>query len=146
MTDAAEQPKLPYKQERFVLAYIGEAKGNATAAARIAGYKSPHPEGSRLLRNATVRARIDEELMLHAASAAEVLAELSDIAKAEWRDFVEILEWDDKGKPLRVKMDLGAKVKSLELLGKHHQLFSENLNIHGGIEIREYVDIPEETP
>jgi phage terminase small subunit len=33
------KPKLTEKQRRFVLAYIGEARGNGTEACRIAGYK-----------------------------------------------------------------------------------------------------------
>ena len=101
----------------------------------MAGYEFPAEEAYRLLRNAQVRARIDERLAEVAMTANEVLSELSDIGRAEWRDFIEILEWDDEGNPLRVKMDLGSKVKSLELLGKHHQLFTENVNVGGGIEI-----------
>ncbi len=34
-----ERRKLTEKQRRFVEAYLGEARGNATEAARIAGYK-----------------------------------------------------------------------------------------------------------
>ena len=33
-----QKKKLTLKQHRFVVAYMGEAKGNATQAARIAGY------------------------------------------------------------------------------------------------------------
>jgi hypothetical protein len=69
---------------------------------------------------------------------------LSDIGRAEWRHFLEIYERDDDGTPVRVTIDLDAKVKSLEPLGKHRQLFSDNLNLSGGIEIREYVGIPED--
>lgn len=51
------------RRRRFVEAYMGAAKGNATEAARIAGYRSPRAEGSRLLTNADVReaitARVD---------------------------------------------------------------------------------------
>lgn len=148
MADPTAQVKITpaHKRKLFIEAYLGNARGNGTKAARIAGYEFPAEEAYRLLRNAQVRARIDERLAEAAISANEVLAELTDIAKSEWRDFIEILEWDDEGNPLKVKMDLSQKVKSLELLGKHHQLFSENLNIHGGIEIREYVNIPDDLP
>jgi hypothetical protein len=81
-----------------------------------------------------------------ALGAKEVLAELTDVATAEWRDFVEVLLRDDDGKPIKTRMDLSAKIKSLELLGKHHQLFSDNLNINGGIEIHEFVGIPKDAP
>jgi phage terminase small subunit len=50
---------LTEKRRRFVEAYMGQAKGNATEAARIAGYAKPTEEGYRLLRNAQVRAAID---------------------------------------------------------------------------------------
>lgn len=50
------------KQQVFVAAYIGEAKENATEAARIAGYLQPMQQGSRLLRNVEIRAAIDEHL------------------------------------------------------------------------------------
>lgn len=44
--------KLTERQQRFVEAYAETA--NAVESARRAGYKSPHPEGVRLLRNPTV--------------------------------------------------------------------------------------------
>jgi hypothetical protein len=49
---------LPPKRRAFVLAYVGEARGVAVEAARIAGYAEPHPEGVRLLRIATVAAAV----------------------------------------------------------------------------------------
>ncbi len=51
---------LTEKQRRFVEAYMGEAAGNGTLSAKIAGYsaKNAHAEASRLLRNAKVRAAI----------------------------------------------------------------------------------------
>jgi hypothetical protein len=144
--ETAQSKKMRAKHEAFALAYIGPARFNATKAAEMVGYKDAHNAGWRLRSNADVRARIDEHLDVMALTAKEVLAELADVANAEWRDFVEILTYDDDGKPLKVKMDLGSKVKSLELLGKHHQLFSDNLNINGGIEIREIVGVPEDAP
>ena len=46
---------LNFKQRRFVEAYAGEASGNATEAARIAGYRSPNTQGPRLLSNIAVQ-------------------------------------------------------------------------------------------
>lgn len=48
--------------QQFIRAYIGEAKGNATRAAVLAGYKerSAYVQGYRLLRNAHVQAQILE--------------------------------------------------------------------------------------
>ena len=135
--DASGQgKKLTLKQELFIAAYLGEAHGNATEAARIAGYARPHPEGSRLLQNATIAARVSQHVAEKFASADLVLAELTDVALAEWRDFIEVLAYDKKGNPVRVKMDLSNKVKALELLGKHHQLFTEKQELN--INIREH--------
>jgi len=41
--------KLSEKRKKFVDAYLGKAAGNATKAAKIAGYKNPTMQGSRLL-------------------------------------------------------------------------------------------------
>lgn len=141
------------RQEAFVLAYIGgddrgRHKFNATWAAKHAGYseKTAYSIGPELLKKPEIAARVKELLAAWAMPAEAVLSELTDVASAEWREFVEILSWDDNGNPLRVKMDLGSKVKSLELLGKHHQLFSDNLNISGGIELHEFVGVPKDAP
>jgi phage terminase small subunit len=140
--------RLPPKQEAFLAAYLGEARFNATKAAKIAGYseRSARSYGPELLQNPDIIARVRAELTARAMPAEAVLAELTDVATAEWREFVTILEWDDTGDPLRVKMDLTNKVRALEVLAKHHQLLTEHLNITGGIEVREYVGIPEEAP
>ena len=52
--------ELTVKQHAFVSAYLGEANGNATEAARIAGYKQPMQQGNRLLRNVEVADRLRE--------------------------------------------------------------------------------------
>lgn len=72
---------------------------NATEAARRAGYKSPHPEGSRLLQNATVRAVVDAGLSEKAMPADEVLARLAEIARADIRALMQFSEADADGAP-----------------------------------------------
>ena len=144
MADGKEQPKLTLKQQLFVDAYLGAANGNATEAARMAGYKSPHPEGSRLLRNATILARVNQKLEASGITADAVLAELADVGFADWREFVEVLGRDKEGKPTRTKMDLTNKVKSLELLGKHLQLFIDRQIVD--VNMREHrVGVPQST-
>lgn len=46
------------KQYAFVAAYLGDARFNATEAARRAGYATPMQEGWRLLRKAEIQAAI----------------------------------------------------------------------------------------
>lgn len=125
--------QLTAKQEAFVSAYIGEARFNATRAATIAGYpeRSAYQRGFELVRKSEVRARIDEHLEALTLSAKEVLAEITDVASAEWRDFLTIKRNPKTGEEVDVSMDLGAKVKSLELLAKAHGLLTDKVQ-HGG--------------
>lgn len=137
MTTAHGQRKqLTLKQERFVVAYLGEAHGNASEAARIAGYAKPGQEGHRLLKNAEIAARVKQDVEKAGITAEAILAELADVGFADWRDFIEVIARDKTGKPTRVRMDLSNKVKALELLGKHHQLFTEKQEID--INVREH--------
>jgi phage terminase small subunit len=125
--------KLTLKQQRFIDFYLGEARGNATEAARLAGYASPHPEGARLRQNATVRARIDERLMAQSLSSAEVLAELTSVAMADWQNFVQVRTNPRTGEVVDAKVVLADKVKALELLGKYHRLFTDKTELGGDV-------------
>lgn len=127
---------LTAKQELFIAAYIGEARGNATEAARIAGYKHPGQYGHYLLKNHEIASRVKAHVAEKFASADMVLAELTDVALAEWRDFIEVIARDNNGNPVKVRMDLSNKVKALELLGKHHQLFIDKQEID--VNVREH--------
>lgn len=128
--------QLTFKQEQFVAAYLGVADGNATEAARMAGYKQPKQQGSRLLTNVDIAARVSDRVEKVAASADDVLRELADVALADWREFIEVLGRDREGKPTKVRMDLSNKVKALELLAKYHGLLTEKQQID--ITIREH--------
>jgi phage terminase small subunit len=132
------------KQEHFVSAYLGDAKGNASEAARIAGYKHEGVAGHRLLKNVKVASRVKEQTEQYAGQPKEVLDRLHDIATADWREFVEILRYDKSGKPIKVRMDLTNQVRALELLGKYHQLFVEKQQID--VNIRDHrVSLPQST-
>lgn len=50
------------RRRRFVEAYMGESAGNATEAAKIAGYspKTAYSQGQRLLKNVEIQAAIQE--------------------------------------------------------------------------------------
>lgn len=51
--------ELTEKQRRFVEAYTGEAQGNATRAATLAGYTHPTTQGPRMLENVGVASAIE---------------------------------------------------------------------------------------
>jgi len=91
--EQADRDGLTAKEQTFVNAYLGEARFNATDAARMAGYKGSanvlHVSGSRLLRSAKVSAVVRERMNEAAMSANEVLARLSDIASGRLADCLD---------------------------------------------------------
>ena len=121
--------KLTPKQELFVDAYVGKAKGNATEAARIAGYKgSKHTlqsVGAENLSKPVISQAVQKRLATakKTCSADEVLAELTTVALAPWKDFCQVEM--DGGQVVGATLLLKDKLKALELLGKFHKLFTE---------------------
>lgn len=137
-TDSPEQPNrraLSGKRKAFVDAYVGEARFNATAAARIAGYKDPEQSGWENKQNLEVRARIDELLQANTLSPAEVLRELTDVGMRDLHEFIAITRFDAEGNPVSAKMDASAKIKSLELIGKAYGQFTDKVEQSGGVRI-----------
>lgn len=134
----ASPHKLTPLQQRFVDAYVGEARFNASEAARIAGYseKTAGQKGHELKNIESIRARIDEVLETNTLRSNEILRELTDVAMRGLHEFIEITRYDKDGNPVAAKMDAGAKMKALELLGKHRALFTDNVALSGGIDIQ----------
>lgn len=105
--------------------------GDATQAAIAAGY-SPHranQQGYQVLHRPKIQKYIQKRLDKAAMTADEVLSELADIAKSEWRDFIEVSH-DEEGN-VKVKMRLADKIKALELLGRNHKLFTDKIEASG---------------
>ncbi len=80
---------LTAKQRLFVAYYLGKANGNATEAARMAGYRLPHEQGRQLVRKTTIAALISAHVADAAMPANEVLARLSEIATGDLKSFLE---------------------------------------------------------
>lgn len=80
--------KLSLKRRRFIEAYL--TSWNATDAARKAGYKDPNKQGPRLLVNGGIKGLIEQRLKESAMGADEVLKRLSDIARSDIGDFLDI--------------------------------------------------------
>lgn len=74
------------QQRLFVNAYLGEARGNATQAARIAGYAEPNKAGWRIKNEPDVKNELERRLADSAMSANEVLFRLSNLAHATMAD------------------------------------------------------------
>lgn len=110
--------ELNHKQQLFVEAYLGKANGNATEAARIAGYKQPHSQGPRLLENVEICSRVNQRVSDAGMTANEVLTELAAVGRIAYNDDPKAVQ---------------NKVRALELLGKHHKLFTEKQEVeHSG--------------
>jgi phage terminase small subunit len=103
---------LPERRRRFVLAYVGEAAGNATQAARTAGYAKPAEEGCRLLKHAQVRGVIDS-LRTPSASDKRASKTIDDLREL-WAE----MAWDEEA-------DRPSRLKASELLGKSQGAFVE---------------------
>jgi phage terminase small subunit len=112
--------RLTTRQALFVEAYLGLARGNATEAARLAGYQGSantlQKTGYETLRAPAVAEAIAARLaeLKAAMSADEVLEVLSDQARGSMGDFLSI---DESG---RARLDLA----KAERLGKLHLIKS----------------------
>lgn len=110
--------KLTPKRQRFVDAYTGEAMGNATEAARIAGYKSPRSEGCRLLTFADIQQEI--------AKVSQPRAQAAIATREERLAFYTEMMLDDE-------QQTKDRLKAAELLGKVQGDFIERQQVeHSG--------------
>lgn len=78
--------KLTRQQELFVEHYL--ATWHGVKAARLAGYAMPEKQGSRLMKNPLIVARIQERLAQFAMPANEALARLAEQARVNIADFI----------------------------------------------------------
>ncbi|QGT78491.1 hypothetical protein GM160_06025 [Guyparkeria halophila] len=113
--------RLTERQRRFVEAYA--ASGNATGAARAAGYKHPHAQGPRLLENVGV-AHVLRELADRERSAAVIDREQR---QAWWSAIMRGEITGPDGEPPAIR----DRLKASELLGKAQGDFVERREITG---------------
>ena len=129
----------------FVSYYLGVSAGNATDAARRAGYSHPDVLGPRLVKKSSVSAAINARLDQVALTADQILARLSEVATGGVSDFLEVTEsgyprFDFARAKKRGKMKLLRKfkqtetgveieahdpIKALDMLGKFRRLWSD---------------------
>jgi len=116
-------PQLTLKQSKFCEAYIGKAAGNATEAARIAGYKGT-PESLRVIASENLAkpniAQEIERLTAEASSRGE-LGTAQDVLERIWKIANGAGEDRDR-------------LKALELLGKFYRLWNPVIEIDFDIE------------
>jgi len=133
--------ELTERQRRFVDAYTGESMGNATDAARRAGYGKPRQEGSRLLTNAVIAATIRER-SASAKSKGIMDAEekqrlLSAFARGEeGRTPIVTLAGpalDPEGKVMTKAPAAKDRIKAIEVLARMHgELVDKQEHKHSG--------------
>jgi phage terminase small subunit len=132
---ADPQTKLKDKRQAFVDAYLGEARFNASEAARLAGYSKPGAEGHRLLKNADVRARIDDAVAAIAVSRDELLTLLADDARMTTQDIIRA-SMSANSAPAEssvISSLLGARTAARHVLAKHYGLLTEKVQMSGNI-------------
>ena len=93
---------------------------NATESAIFAGYseKTAYSQGSRLLKNAEIQARIQELIEESKLDAEAVLVSLGKMARGE----LPTKTTKYKDGDIREDFDV---IKAIELIGKYHALFAE---------------------
>lgn len=142
---------LTYKERMFVAFYLGKANGNASEAARMAGYGVCRVRASKLLTKGNIRAAIDAKLDEVSLSTDEILARLSDMGSADMGEFIKV---DKDGRPTldltRAKragklhliksmkptkfgltVELHDSQAALEKLGRYRKLFVDRTEISG---------------
>jgi hypothetical protein len=85
------------RQERFVAAYTGEAMGNKTEAARIAGFAEPSVEAQHLLDRPQVVQAIAARVESEAMGSVECLARIAELGRADIGDFADLVGATDEG-------------------------------------------------
>ncbi len=126
---------LTEKQKRFCDFYI--ETGNATEAARRAGYKKPNRQGPRMLSNVGIQKalynRTKQLENSRIADAREVMEFLSRSMRGDLKEDVVVVEGDGEGTSTAriLKKQIGAKdrIKAAELLTKRY-----GLNLPDGVD------------
>ncbi len=135
------------KRRIFIEEYL--RTWNASEAARRAGYAHPGSQGHRLLKNVEIEAEIQRRLNELKMGADEVLIRLSGMARADISEFINDyggIDWDkvraqgylikkirhNRGK--NSEIELHDAQSALQLIGKHHKLFTDRVEHSGEIE------------
>jgi phage terminase small subunit len=122
---------LTEKQRRFVEVYSSNG-GNALDAARVAGYRQPHPQGAENMQKPTVRAAIEALREETTTSATLTRAE----RQAFWTRVTrgEVMEPD--GKPPAIR----DRLRASELLARSQADFLDRTEVSTGPSLAEILN------
>lgn len=136
--EATPGEKLTHKQRLFVEYYCGISNGNATDAARRAGYSDPNAHAHRMAVNGGIQTAIRQRYSEAAMDAKECLARLGAQARATLADVTELIpvyeERDGKSCPWPRKVTrylLDLDWKKLHETGLIHQVAEIKWTQHG---------------
>ncbi len=131
------------KQKRFCDEYLIDY--NATQAAIRAGYspKTAKQIGQRMLTFVDIKAYIDEQLgLLHnekTADAQEIREYLTAVMRGESSSEIVVVvgcgDGVSEARRVTKKPDGKDRLKAAELLGKCHRLFTDKLDVDGGVSV-----------
>lgn len=123
--------KLSPKQKAFADYYI--ETGNATEAARRAGYKKPNVQGSQNLEKLSIKSYIEERIKAtdeaRIAKGDEVLEYLTKVMRGEEKD------------QFGLDATISDRTKAAELLGKRYRLFTDKVELEGVQQVQIVDDI-----
>lgn len=138
--------KLTIKQRKFADEYI--IRGNATEAAIAAGYssKTAHQIGHANLDKPHIKAYIQERLdqiqSEKIADQEEILEYLTSVMRGEEQE--PVLKGMGEGAQEVIDINLQAKdrIKAAELLGKRYSLWTDKVDLDGGVSVTFIEDVP----
>lgn len=128
-----KKKKLTAKQGAFIDAYLGEAKMNATQAARIAGYKHPEAQGAENLRK--LRPWISKVMNERHSDAIATQEEIQQFFTAVVRGEVKEEVVSSNGLVLEVPASTKDRLKAAECMGRAYGMFTERKEISGNLNI-----------
>jgi phage terminase small subunit len=139
---------LNFRQRQFVRYYLTDSNGNATDAARRAGYLDPEVAGFRLKRHAAIAHAIESKVTEAGMTADAVLDQLTEMAEYDIgacldpeTGLVDIKRVIAAGLTRMIKevtptangvsVKLYSRKEALELMGKYRKLFVERISLEG---------------
>jgi len=122
---------LTEKQRRFVEAYAANG-GNATEAARAAGYRKPHPQGAENLQKPTIKDAIEK--LRGSTTTAAVLTR--EERQAFWSQMVRGDAQDGDGNPPSFR----DRLRASELLARSQGDFLDRQETTSDSMMKEFLD------
>ena len=122
---------LTEKQRRFVEVYSSNG-GNALDAARVAGYRQPHPQGAENMQKPTVRAAIES---LREATTSNAIMNREG-RQSFWTRVIRGEEVEADGKPPAIR----DRLRASELLARSQADFLDRSEVSTGPSLAEILN------